>query len=69
MRIKPDFGVAYGTLAIAANENQNYALAIRALEVRAKLLTRDPRQLFLRASALDHLRDYKQAAQSLSPLP
>ena len=63
VKIKPDFGVAYGTLAIAANENQNYALAIKALEVRAKLLPETPSSYFERASALDHLRDYKQAAQ------
>ena len=63
VKIKPDFGVAYGTLAIAANENQNYALAIKALEVRAKLLPETPSSYFERASALDHLRDYKQAAE------
>jgi len=63
VKIKPDFGVAYGTLAVAANENQNYALAIKALEVRAKLLPETPSSYFERASALDHLRDYKQAAQ------
>ena len=63
VKVKPDFGVAYGTLAIAANENQNYALAIKALEVRAKLLPETPSSYFERASALDHLRDYKQAAQ------
>ncbi|MGA2234896.1 MAG: tetratricopeptide repeat protein [Terriglobales bacterium] len=63
VKIKPDFGDAYGSLAIAANENQNYALTIKALEVRAKLLPETPASYFLRASALDHLRDYKQAAQ------
>jgi tetratricopeptide (TPR) repeat protein len=63
VKIKPDFGVAYGTLAIAANENQNYGLAVKALEVRAKLLPETPSSYFERASALDHLRDYKQAAQ------
>jgi tetratricopeptide (TPR) repeat protein len=63
VKIKPDFGVAYGTLAVAANENQNYALAIKALEVRAKLLPETPTSYFERASALDHLRDYKEAAQ------
>jgi tetratricopeptide (TPR) repeat protein len=63
VKIKPDFGVAYGTLAQAAKENQNYALAVKALEVRAKLLPETPSSYFERASALDHLRDYKQAAQ------
>jgi tetratricopeptide (TPR) repeat protein len=63
LKIKPDFGVAYGSLAIAANENQNYDLTIKALEARAKLLPENPISCFLRATALDHLQDYKQAAQ------
>ena len=57
-------GVAYGTLAFAANENKNYELAVKALESRAKLLHRIRRPacyFFERASAFDHLRDYKQA--------
>jgi tetratricopeptide (TPR) repeat protein len=63
VKIKPDFGIAYGSLAIAANENQNYPLTIKALEVRAKLLPENPISYFLRATALDHLKDYKQSAQ------
>jgi tetratricopeptide (TPR) repeat protein len=63
LKLKPDLGVAYGSLAVAANENQNYALTIKALEVRAKLLPETPVSYFLRATALDHLQDYKQAAQ------
>ena len=63
VKIKPDLGVAYGDLAIAANENQNYALTVKALEVRAKLLPENPISYFLRATAFDHLRDYKQAGQ------
>lgn len=63
VKIKPDLGVAYGGLAIAANENQNYALTVKALEVRAKLLPEDPISYFLRATAFDHLKDYKQAGQ------
>jgi tetratricopeptide (TPR) repeat protein len=62
IRLKPDFGEAYGDLAFTANENANYPLAIKALEVRAKLLPEIPVTYFLRASAYDHLRDYKQAA-------
>ena len=63
LKIKPDLGIAYGSLAIAANENQNYALTIKALEARAKFLPENPISYFLRATALDHLKDYKQAAQ------
>lgn len=62
VKIKPDFGDAYGDLAFAAGENQNYALALRALDARAKFLPEIPITYFLRASASDHLRDYKTAA-------
>lgn len=63
LKIKPDLGAAYGSLAVAANENQNYALTIKALEARAKLLPETAVSYFLRATTLDHLQDYKQAAQ------
>ncbi len=62
VKIKPDLGEAYGDLAFAAGENQDYALALRALDVRAKFLPEIPITYFLRASACDHLRDYKTAA-------
>ena len=35
---------------------------IKALDARAKLLPETPVGYFLRATAYDHLRDYKQAA-------
>ncbi|MBV8053242.1 MAG: tetratricopeptide repeat protein [Acidobacteriaceae bacterium] len=62
IRLKPDFGAAYGDLAVAANENKNYELAIKAADARAKYLPEIPVSYFLRATAYDHLRDYKQAA-------
>jgi Tfp pilus assembly protein PilF len=62
VKIKPDLGEAYGDLAFAAGENQDFPLAIRALDARAKLLPEIPITYFLRASACDHLRDYKTAA-------
>jgi Flp pilus assembly protein TadD len=64
IQLKPDLGPAYGDLAVAANENKNYGLAIKALDVRAKLLPEIPVSYFLRATAYDHLRDYKQAAEN-----
>lgn len=64
VKLKPDFGEAYGDLAFAASENQNYPLAIKALEVRAEFLPEIPLTYFLRASAYDHLKDFKRAAQS-----
>lgn len=61
VRLKPDFGAAYGDLAVAANENKNYDLAIKAADARAKFLPEIPISYFLRATAYDHLRDRKQA--------
>jgi len=62
VRLKPDFGIAYGDLAFAAGENKDYALVIRALDARVKLLPETAITYFMRASAYDHLRDFKNAA-------
>ncbi|HEY6765428.1 MAG TPA: tetratricopeptide repeat protein [Candidatus Sulfotelmatobacter sp.] len=62
VKLKPNYGEAYGDLAFAASENKDYALTVKALEARAKLLPEIPITYFLRASALDHLKDFKQAA-------
>ena len=64
IKIKSDFGVAYGNLAVAASENKDYPLAIKAVDARARFLPEIPVSFFLRASAYDHLRDYKQATQN-----
>jgi tetratricopeptide (TPR) repeat protein len=62
VRLKPDLADAYAGLALAASENKDYGLAIRALDARGKMLPEEPFTLFLRATSYDHLRDYKQAA-------
>jgi len=62
IKLRPDFGEAYGSLAIAANENKNYPLAIKALDVRDKLLPPTTVGNFLRATAYDHLHDFKNAS-------
>jgi Flp pilus assembly protein TadD len=62
IKLKPDYGPAYGNLAIAADENKNYPLAIKALDVRDKLLPPTTVGLFMRATAYDHLHDFKQAS-------
>jgi tetratricopeptide (TPR) repeat protein len=62
--LKPDLGAAYGDLAFAASENKNYPLTIKALDARVKYLPEEPVTYFLRASAYDHLRDYKRAAEN-----
>ncbi len=64
IKFKPDFGETYGDLAFAASENKDYALTVKALSVRAKMLPETPLTYFLRASALDHLKDLKDAAQN-----
>jgi Tfp pilus assembly protein PilF len=64
VKLKPDLGDAYGDLAFAASENKNYPLVIRALDARAKLLAEVPITYFLRASAYDHLRDLRKAAEN-----
>jgi tetratricopeptide (TPR) repeat protein len=63
VKLKPDSGEAYGELAIAANENKDYPLAIKATDLRGKYLPENPMSYFLRATAYDHLHDAKQAAR------
>ncbi|MGO8795444.1 MAG: tetratricopeptide repeat protein [Candidatus Sulfotelmatobacter sp.] len=60
--LDPKLGDAYYDLAFAANDNKEYPTVIRALDARAKLLPETPMTYFLRASAYDHLRDFKNAA-------
>jgi tetratricopeptide (TPR) repeat protein len=62
VKLKPDWGAAYGDLAIAANEAKDYPVAIQALDMRAKFLPEIPVGYFMRATAYDHLRDFHQAA-------
>ncbi len=63
VKLKPALGVAYGDLALAASDNKNYVLTIQALEQRAKYLPENPGTYFLRATAYDHLKVYKDAAE------
>ena len=62
VKFKPDLGEAYGGLAFAAGENKNFALTVRALDARAKFLPETAITYFMRASAYDHLKDFKHAA-------
>jgi Flp pilus assembly protein TadD len=63
VHLKPDWPDVYVDLAFAASENKNYELTIKALDLRAKFNTEMPAVcFFFRASAYDHLRDYKQAS-------
>ena len=63
VRLKRDSPDAYVDLAFAASENKNYELTVRALNGRVQLNAPLPVEcFFLRASAYDHLGDYKAAA-------
>jgi len=62
VKLKPDLGAAYGDLAFAASENKDYPLTLKALDARTKLLPEEAQTYFLRASAYDHLKDFKRAA-------
>ena len=64
IQLKPDLGPAYGDLAGIANETKNYELVIKVLDARAKILPELPIGYFLRATAYDHLREYKPAAEN-----
>ncbi len=64
VKLKPDMGQAYGDLALAASENKQYELAIRALDARAKFLPETPGTYFLRATSYDNLKAFKQAADN-----
>ena len=61
-KLKPDWPDIYADLAFVAGENKNYELVIRAADTRAKFKDMPPVCFFFRASAYDHLRDYKQAS-------
>jgi tetratricopeptide (TPR) repeat protein len=62
VQLKPNLGDAYGELAQAANENQDYTLTIKALDARAKFEPDIPLTYFVRATSYDHLHDYKDAS-------
>ena len=62
LQLKPDLGDVYWDLANAASENKNYERTIQALDLRAKFLPENAGSYFLRATAYDHLRVYKEAA-------
>lgn len=64
VKLSPNMANAYGDLAVAASENQQYDLTLKALEIRTKLLGDNPGTYFLRATALDHLRRFPEATQN-----
>ena len=61
LTLQPQQPEAWGGLAFAASQNQDYALVLTALDRRAQFLPESAATLFLRATALDHLH-HTQAA-------
>lgn len=61
LSIQPTQEDAWGSLAFAASEDGQYPLVLTALDQRVHYLADGPATLFLRATALDHLRKTKEA--------
>ena len=64
VKYQPDFGPAFEKLAVVADANKDYMLTLRALNARAKYLPENAYTYFLRATAFDNLKDFKQAAEN-----
>jgi tetratricopeptide (TPR) repeat protein len=65
LKLDPNQVDAYAGLALAAADNKDYELTIRALDARAKLgAPESPGTYFLRATAYDNLKDRKRAAEN-----
>jgi len=63
LQIKPAQEDAWSGLAFAAWKDGQYPLVLTALDHRSQTLSDSPATLFLRATALDHLHQTKQAIQ------
>jgi tetratricopeptide (TPR) repeat protein len=61
LQIQPTQEDAWSGLAFAAWRDEKYALVLTALDHRSQTLSDSPATLFLRATALDHLHQTKQA--------
>ena len=62
--LDPNLKEAYFDLAFAAQRNKDYATAIRALDARARFYPENPGTYFMRATAYDSLKDFRQAAEN-----
>ncbi len=63
VKIKGDLAEAYSDLALAAENDKDYNLALRALDARAKFLPDTPGTIWIRATTLDHLGAMKEASE------
>ncbi len=64
IKLKPTSGETWGRLAMALAGNQQYDLAIKAMDERKKYLAETPITYFLCATYYDHLRLYPEAVQN-----
>ncbi len=63
VNLKPDYVDAWFELAEAESGLKNYPAALRALDYRAKYQPENAGTLYLRATCLDSLKDFKTATQ------
>ncbi len=68
VKLKPDLGEAYGDLAFAAGENENYELAIKALDVRSEIIAGECRDLFSAGLGVRSSAAVQAGGGELSPL-
>jgi tetratricopeptide (TPR) repeat protein len=64
LRLNGSLNEAYSELAIAAEQNKHYQLAIQALDARAKYLPENAGTYWLRAICYDNLRVNKRAIEN-----
>jgi Flp pilus assembly protein TadD len=62
IKLEPKHADTYADFALAASKNKKFALVVRALDERAKYAPDGPATFFLRATAYDSLKAYKEAA-------
>lgn len=63
VKLKGDFAEAYTNLALAAENDKDYGLALQALDARAQFLPDTPGTVWIRATVLDHLARLKEATE------
>jgi Tfp pilus assembly protein PilF len=64
LKLNPKLTSAYGELAGAASEARDFPLVIKVLDARAAITPETPGTYFLRATAYDNMRQYKDASES-----
>ena len=63
VKLKGDFAEAYANLALAAENDKDYGLALQALDARARFLPDTTSTVWIRATVLDHLGRMKEATE------